>query len=83
MKPVSRRFVLLSLPTGAALAAAFPAPARADQPHMQAALDALQRAEHELQAATSDKGGHRANALSYVRKAITEVQRGISFDRHH
>lgn len=57
--------------------------ASADQPHMQAALDALRTAERQLEAATSDKGGHRAKAISHTRKAIAEVEKGIRFDRRH
>ncbi len=83
-RPVSRRAVLAALPAGgAALAAALAAPARADQPHMQSALDALRTAERELNAASADKGGHRASALGYVRRAIAEVERGIRYDRRH
>jgi hypothetical protein len=50
---------------------------------MQAALDALHLAERELVAATADKGGHRANALSHTRAAIRQVEAGIRFDRRH
>ncbi len=57
--------------------------ATADQPHMQAALDALRSAELHLEEASSDKGGHRTNALHHVRAAIEEVQKGIRFDRRH
>jgi len=57
--------------------------ASADQPHMQAALDALQVAERELEAADNDKGGHRVKAIGHVRKAITEVEKGTRFDRRH
>ena len=48
-----------------------------DQPHMRAALEALRNARSELNAATADKGGHRARALDLVNAAIDEVQRGI------
>lgn len=48
-----------------------------DQPHMQAALDHLKEAKDDLQAATNDKGGHRARALGYVNDAIDEVKKGI------
>jgi hypothetical protein len=57
--------------------------ASADQPRMQAALDALRSARGHLEAATADKGGHRANAISLVDKAIDEVQKGIEYDRTH
>ncbi len=55
----------------------------ADQPRMQAALDALNIAENQLSKATSDKGGHRVEALRLVRKAQTEVKKGIRYDRRH
>jgi hypothetical protein len=48
-----------------------------DQPHMQAALDALKQAEHHLQEAKHDKGGHRAKALAATREAIKHVEMGM------
>ena len=48
-----------------------------DQPHMQAALDALNAAKGNLENATDDKGGHRKKALDLVKSAIDEVQQGI------
>ena len=54
-----------------------------DQPHMQAALDKLQSARSNLEAATDDKGGHRVKALDHVNKAIDEVKKGIEYDRTH
>lgn len=48
-----------------------------DQPHMTAALTALESAQNNLQRATSDKGGHRGKALDLVRDAISEVRKGI------
>jgi RNase P/RNase MRP subunit p30 len=74
----SRRLVIVGLP-----AALLARPAGADQPHMEAARDHLRSAERELEKATADKGGHRANALKLVRQAIAEVDRGITFDRRH
>jgi hypothetical protein len=53
------------------------------QPHMQLALDELQAARSELQAATTDKGGHRERAIELVDQAITEVQAGMEFARAH
>jgi hypothetical protein len=50
---------------------------------MQAALEHLRLAKVELEKADRDKGGHRENALRLTRDAIAEVERGISFDRHH
>jgi hypothetical protein len=55
----------------------------ADQPHMQAALDALETAEHQLNQATADKGGHRVKALKHVHAAMSEVRKAIEFDRKH
>jgi len=44
-----------------------------DQPNMQAARGSLITARNELQRATADKGGHRANAIGLVNSAIAEV----------
>ena len=52
-----------------------------DQPHMQAALDALQSARNNLDKANADKGGHRANAIQLVNDAIAEVRLGIAAAR--
>ena len=52
-----------------------------DQPHMQAALDALQRAKSNLERAEADKGGHRVRAIGYVNDAIAEVNLGIAAGR--
>ncbi len=49
---------------------------------MQAALDELRGARSELEAATSDKGGHRAKAIELVDEAIGEVKAGIEFAAH-
>ena len=48
-----------------------------DQPHMQAALDALKQAEQHLNEAKHDKGGHRVAALKATREAIRHVQEGM------
>jgi outer membrane lipoprotein-sorting protein len=56
---------------------------RADQPHMQAALQSLQEARAHLANATHDEGGHRVDAIQAVDRAIAQVQRGIDFDRRH
>jgi hypothetical protein len=54
-----------------------------DQPHMQAALDALKQAEQHLSEAKHDKGGHRAKALADTRDAIKHVEEGMKFaDKH-
>ena len=48
-----------------------------DQPRMQRALELLRDAKSNLEAATSDKGGHRVRAIAYVNNAIDEVKKGI------
>jgi hypothetical protein len=48
-----------------------------DQPHMQQALDHLRQAKGNLEAATTDKGGHRRKAIGYVDDAIDQVKKGI------
>jgi hypothetical protein len=48
-----------------------------DQPHMQAALDALKQAEQHLNEAKHDKGGHRVAALKATREAIKHVEMGM------
>ena len=53
-----------------------------DQPHMQTALLALESAKNNLERATSDKGGHRAKAIDYVKDAISEVKKGIESGRN-
>lgn len=92
MNTVSRRTVIGTLFSSALLglvlpsrtrAAASRARAAADQPHMQAALEALRTAARELHEAESDKGGHRVKAEKLVNDAISEVQKGIGFDRRH
>ena len=52
--------------------------AQGGQPHMQNALGDLQAAKAELQAASRDKGGHRAAAVGLVNQAITQVEAGIA-----
>jgi hypothetical protein len=51
---------------------------RADQPHMKAALEALQTAKAELEQAEADKGGHRVKAIEAVDRAINQTRMGIA-----
>jgi hypothetical protein len=51
---------------------------QAYQPHMQVALDALKSARHNLEVASTNKGGHRVTALGLVDQAIGEVKAGIA-----
>jgi len=84
MPRFTRRDLLAAAPAlGVAAVLAGSTAARADQPHMDAALDALKSARRELDAATADKGGHRGNALRLVKQAIVEVEHGIEFARRH
>ena len=71
-------FAVALLLGAATVAAAVP-----DQPFMQAARADLQTAKRELQRATANKGGHRANAISLVNRAIAQVNVGINYDRRH
>jgi len=81
---ISRRSVLNTIVPAALVSFAFPVRAKAaDQPHMQAALDALRLAKRELEQATDDKGGHRRRAIGMVNQAMNQVERGIQFDRRH
>ena len=54
-----------------------------DQPHMQAALEALQQAKHHLEEAKHDKGGHRAAALKATQDAIRHVEMGMKVGEKH
>jgi hypothetical protein len=84
---LSRRKVLTAVLPGVLLGTIFAGRAKAepaaDQPHMQAALDALRNAKRELDAADADKGGHRVKAIRLVEQAIAQVEKGISFDRRN
>ena len=82
MKHTNKVLLPLALLLGsvALVQAASPAP---DQPRMQQARANLETAKSELQVAEHNKGGHRAKAIEYVNAAITEVDRGIAFDRRH
>jgi hypothetical protein len=52
--------------------------ATAAQPHMVNALNALQNARAELQAAEENKGGHRVIAIQRVDEAINQVRLGMA-----
>jgi hypothetical protein len=57
--------------------------ARADQGHMENALQALSNARNQLSQASHDKGGHRANAIHIIDRAIAEVRKGIRVGASH
>lgn len=78
--PILPRFVVTILAAGL-LAFVSATGAHADQPHMQAALDALRSARAELQAAEHDKDGHREKALDLVDRAIRQTEMGVAAGR--
>jgi hypothetical protein len=49
-------------------------PAAAYQGNMERAIGELYDALASLREATSDKGGHKANAMNLIQQAISEVQ---------
>jgi hypothetical protein len=55
------------------------------QPHMDAALAALDQAKHEIEIADQykDHGGHAGAATSLIEQAIHEVHEGIRFRDEH
>ncbi|HUJ47835.1 MAG TPA: hypothetical protein VLV55_11935 [Rhizomicrobium sp.] len=57
--------------------------ALASQPHMDSALDFLQKARAELVLASADKGGHRVAAINDIDKAIAETRAGIRYSNNH
>ena len=73
----------LALTASSNLVAQSSAPRTENQPHMNAAVDHLQQAQKELEAGSSDKGGHRVKAIALVKQALDEVQRGIQYDNTH
>ncbi len=63
--------------------AAFTIGCATGQPHMAAARDQLVAAKGELEAASSDKGGHRERAIELINDAIAQVDLGMEFARTH
>jgi len=55
-----------------------PSTVQVAQPHMQAALSALQHAQSELGQAEHDKGGWREEAVAGVTRAIAQTEKGIA-----
>ena len=74
---VSRRLAAKNILAASAASLAVAGMAEGQQPHMQAALKALNNAAAQLQAAVDDKAGHRAKAIQLVSQAIDQVQQGI------
>ena len=79
MSAISRRQALTAVSLAGAVGLVLgTGSARADQPHMEAALATLRTAEQQLKDATPDKGGHRAKAISLVKQAIGNHSRKFS-----
>ena len=59
--------------------------AAAPQPHMEAALQALENARHEIGIAdqNNDHGGHAGAATNLIDRAIREVREGIRYRNAH
>jgi hypothetical protein len=81
--PIFRRAALGAAVAATALGAFFAGTAVADQPRMRSALSELRLARRDLNAASPDKGGHRAEAIRLVNEAIRHVEMGVRFDRRH
>ena len=62
--------ILGSVVTGTAVSAAY-------QSHMYSAQNQLRFALNQLNMAKADKAGHRAQAITLVKQAITQVSLGI------
>lgn len=74
---VSRRLATKNILTASAAGLAAASMAEGQQPHMQAALRALNNAKTQLQNAEPDKAGHREKAIGLVTQAIEQTQQGI------
>jgi uncharacterized protein HemX len=69
--------IVLALVLGLLIGAGGGSWAAVNQPHMMAALEALQKAKMELEVAEHNKSGHRVKALELVHKAIEQTKKGI------
>jgi ABC-type sugar transport system substrate-binding protein len=78
---------LLTLAPAAATAAPTPKPAAAPvpppepHPHIRAAIHELREAKRELQTASHDFGGHRAEAVEAVDNAIRQLEKALQSDK--
>jgi len=69
--------IVIALIVGVLIGSAVGSWAAIHQPHMMAALEALNHAKGELEVAEHNKGGHRVKALEFVQKAIEQTKKGI------
>ena len=74
---VSRRLAAKKLITAGAAGLAAANLAQGQQPHMRAALRALNNAKQQLQDAVPDKAGHREKAIGLISQAIEQTEQGI------
>ena len=82
----SRRDVFKIAAAGAAAASAIAVTttgAEAYQGNMERAVSSLYDALGSLRESSSNKGGHRENAMQLVQQAIEETQAGIEFANEH
>jgi hypothetical protein len=54
---------------------------RERHPEIRKAIAALERAKYDLQHASHDFGGHRADALAATDKAIDQLKLALQFDK--
>ena len=56
-----------------------------EQPHMEATLQLLENAKHEIEIADQfkDHGGHAGEATRLINEAIHEVREGIRYRDEH
>jgi uncharacterized membrane-anchored protein YhcB (DUF1043 family) len=69
--------VIITMVVGLFIGSAIGSWAAIRQPHMIAALQALEKAKVELEVAEHNKGGHREKALELVKKAIEQTKKGV------
>ncbi len=79
MRSLKVRFALLGLVFALFFASVGAGTALAAQTYMLNARGDLQSALANLQQATANKGGHRVNAINFVKQAIDEVNLGIQY----
>lgn len=67
-----------------AAAPAHPTPAPTKGPaHLEKAIDFLNKAKAELEAADPDRGGNRTEALRLVTDAVIHVEKALRFQDQH
>ena len=75
MTEISRRNAVIGV-AATVTAGSIATAATASQPHMDAALNHLNAARKELEAASHDKGGHRMKAIDLINQATEQVKLG-------